>query len=60
MMRVWILTLIFSGGVHHYPDNGVYASRQKCETVVAVMKASQPYDELVQLHTFCRELVVQK
>lgn len=58
MTSVWILTLIMYGNIHHYADNGVFATKDECETVLTVMQASNPWDENTAHNTICREILV--
>lgn len=60
MTSVWVLTLLLAGGIHHYSDTAIFASKEECETVIAVMKASNPFDQNTQHNTVCREVRVIK
>lgn len=59
MINIWIITLMLGQGIHHYADNGVYASKEKCEAVVSMMHLLHPDDEQVA-RTECREIEVQQ
>ena len=58
MTKVWILTLFLYGGIHHYCDGCVYASQERCETVLDVMRASYPNDPQAR-DSMCREIWIQ-
>lgn len=57
-MVVFILTAILSNGIHHYTDDSVYATQEKCEQVLQMMKALGS-DELVD-KAECREVKVNQ
>lgn len=58
MKVVFILTAILSNGIHHYTDDSVYATREKCEQVLQMMKALGS-DKLVEASE-CREVKINQ
>lgn len=60
MTTVWILTLLINYGghdLHHYADEAIFASKEKCEDALFILKEPpNPIGDKIE----CREVEVRK